>query len=120
MKVNGAIELPYDFSVGFAGLWGSKFAYSKTRPVDPYGEQYVDPRGAFRADDTINLDLELRKAFQLGPLRTSLIATIQNVTSEESVTEVCENEDGCGAVDFGGALNHARPRRYQVGLRVEF
>ena len=120
VKVNGAIELPYDFSVGFAGLWGSKFAYSKTRPVDPYGEQYVDPRGAFRADDTINLDLELRKAFQLGPLRTSLIATIQNVTSEESVTEVCENEDGCGAVDFGGALNHARPRRYQVGLRVEF
>lgn len=120
VKVNGAVELPLDFTLGFAGLWGSEFAYSKTRPVDPYGDEYVDPRGSYRADDTFNLDLEVRKAFQIGALRTSLVGTIQNVTSEESVTEVCENEAGCGAVDFGGALDHARPRRYQVGLRVEF
>jgi hypothetical protein len=120
VKINGAVELPLDFTVGFAGLWGSEFAYSKTHPVDPYGTEFVDPRGSFRADDTFNIDLEVRKAFQLGPVRTAVIATLQNVTSEESVTQVCENEDGCGSVDFGGALNHARPRRYQVGLRFEF
>lgn len=120
VKIHGAFLLPMDFTVSVAGLYGSEFTYSKLRPVEPYGDELVDPRGSYEGDDLMAIDVDLRKAFQFGPVRSTLVATIQNLTSEEKVTVVCENEDGCGSVDFGGALDHQRPRRYQLGLRFEF
>lgn len=120
VKLHGAFLLPMDFTVSVAGLYGSEFTYSKLRPTEPYGDEFVDPRGSYEGDDLLAIDLDVRKAFQFGAVRSTLVATVQNLTSEEKVTLVCENEDGCGSVDFGGALDHQRPRRYQVGVRFEF
>jgi len=122
VRLDGYVRLPLDFSLGIQSNYSSPFAYSKTRPAI-YDVLYLAPRGAFRANSNYNLNLEIRKGFTLGPVRTELIGTILNVIGQEQIIAVCENSAGCGAggaIPFGGATAFSVPRNYEVGVRFEF
>jgi hypothetical protein len=120
VKVNGYVELPAEFTLGFSAFWSSAFAYSKTESASPYGTEFLEPRGAFRGNSNYQLDIEARKSFTFGRFDTQLIATVLNLLDSERTTGVCGNAPGCGSVDFGGATSHQQPRSYELGVRLEF
>lgn len=121
VKLNGFVDLPLDFGFGFTGFWASEFPYSAVEDVDPYGVRFAEPRGSRRAADEYQLDLELRKGFKFGSLRTELIAAVYNATGHEGVIDVCDDFDsGCGAIPFGGATAFQQPRSYEAGFRLVF
>ncbi|HVT58337.1 MAG TPA: TonB-dependent receptor [Thermoanaerobaculia bacterium] len=128
LKVKGFVKLPLGFSAGFNALYESPFSYSVLQNLDPplYGTQFLEPRGSRRANSSYTLELELRKAFRLGPLSAELIGTIENVLSSQRPTAVCQFAGGCGGdtsadqVPLGAATDFQQPRRYEVGLRLVF
>jgi hypothetical protein len=120
VKLNGYVMLPANFTVGVDGYWSSAFAYSKTTAGDPYGTEYLEPRGSYRANDNWNLDLSLSWKLNLGALRTEIIGVVYNVFGQEQVNGVCGTATGCGTYTFGQATSWATPRRFEVGFRIEF
>jgi hypothetical protein len=43
------------------------------------------------------------------------------VLSDESVIQVCDDVGGCGSAgSLGDPIDWTTPRRYEVGIRVEF
>ncbi len=121
LKVNGYVDLPARFTLGVDGSWASAAAYSKTAPATPYGTIYLEPRGSQRGSDYYALDLELRKGFELGRARAALIATVFNALNHESATDYCSLDGGCGdGIAFGDPTSHQLPRRWELGVRIEF
>lgn len=123
-KVNGYVDLPLDFTLGFDAFWSSAGAYTATESLEPpsYSRYFTEQRGARRANDSYNLDLQLVKGFAFGPdLRFELVAAIFNVFDQEQVLTVCTRVEGCtGGVDLDGALTYRQPQRYEAGIRFEF
>jgi hypothetical protein len=121
VKLNGYAMLPLDFVLGFDAFWSSPFRYSVITAAEPYGDEFVEPRGSREGDDRYQLDLELKKGFGFGGNRVELIGTVFNVFGDEQVIDVCELQGGCaGDLDLGGASEFSTPRRYEVGVRFEF
>jgi hypothetical protein len=126
LKLNGFVLLPYDFTIGFDGFWADKFHYNSIDdefPGAPPTNVYAEPRGSRQANTNYQLDLQVSKGFNPGPVRLELIATVINVFSTERPTDandICENVHGCSTADFGGAIEWQNPRRYEVGVRLEF
>jgi hypothetical protein len=132
VKLNGFVLLPYDFTIGFNGYWSSKFHYNSLATEDddpeiPFGhEVHTLPRGTLEANDTYQLDLQVSKGFTVGNLRIELIGAVLNALDNEQPSEVCEfiggcaNPEGEGLVNLGSATKWQVPRRYEVGLRLEF
>ncbi len=124
-KLSGFVLLPYDFSVAVFGWWNSDFRWTPVEPartVGPefYGEVFFEPRGNRKEDGVYQLDLQVGKSFGLGPTRLKLIATIINVFDSERPRAVCNRVTGCGDLDLGDPIAWQLPRRYELGLRVEF
>ena len=117
----GFARLPYDLTLGFGGYWSSEFRWT---PVDriapPYGTLFVEPRGSRRHDGDYQLDLQLAKGLRIGPTRVRLLGTVYNALGTERPVEVCEVVSGCGEFALGEAIAWQRPRRFEVGIRVEF
>jgi outer membrane receptor protein involved in Fe transport len=123
VKFNGYFMLPLNFTIGVDAFWSSAFAYSRTitAPNAGYGVEYLDPRGAHRANDNYQLDLSASWGPQLGPIRLELIGVVYNVIGDEQVTGVCGSETGCGTDrPWGAATAWQTPRRYELGFRIEF
>ena len=80
----------------------------------------VEPRGSRKEDGIYRLDLQLGKGFDLGPTRLRLFGTVYNVLDSENPHKVCENVTGCGDFEMGDATSWQWPRRYELGVRVEF
>jgi hypothetical protein len=121
LKVNGYVDLPRNFTLGVDGSWASPAAFSKTEPAAPYGTLFLEPRGSRRGTDYYALDLELRKGFEAGRARAALIATVFNVLDHEGETERCGLASGCGeGIAYGSPTGHQLPRRWELGLRLEF
>jgi hypothetical protein len=122
VKLNGYYQLPWELTLGFDGSWSSELPWeARERLVSPlYGEQFLEPRGSRDGDTFWQLDLQLSKRLHFEQLDLSLIGTVLNAFSEESVTTLCDNVEGCGAADLGEALEYQTPRRYEVGFRLEF
>lgn len=120
VRLDGYLRLPLDFSLGIQSDYTSPFPYSKTTPAI-YDVQYLAPRGSFRGNSTYNVNLEIRKGFPIGPVRSELIASVFNLLGTEQVTGVCGSALGCGgSFPFGVASDFAQPRHYEVGLRLVF
>jgi hypothetical protein len=128
VKLNGYVLLPYDFTVGANAYWSSAFAWTPESP-GAYGSisypQFDEPRGSQRANSNYQLDLQVSKGFNIGPLKTSLIATILNVLNSERPTDVCQAVDGCTASDGTNSIQGApiawqQPRAFEEGFRIEF
>lgn len=126
VKLNGFVELPWDLLLGVDASWSSAFAYTPNEPADPYGTRFLEPRGSRRANDNYQLDLELRKGFAMKQVRLDLIGTVFNVLDDEQTTGVCDRPGGCGSdtagrpIQLGDPTDFQQPRRYEVGLRLEF
>lgn len=120
VKLNGFFRLPLDFVVGFDAFWSSKFAYDFLEAAPVYGDSFVEPRGSRRANDNYQLDVEVKKGFQFGKIRTEVIATIFNLLDDERPTGVCERETCGGGLELGDATTYQLPRSYEIGLRLEF
>jgi hypothetical protein len=121
VKVHGFANLAHDFTIGMSAFWSSAFAYSHTEGANVgYGLTYISPRGAFRANDNYQVDLELKKGFQIGEFRMQLIGTVFNVLDSERPTSVCTHDDCGGGFALGDPLTFQTPRNYEVGIRFEF
>ena len=78
------------------------------------------PRGSREGDSWSQLDVQLSKGFHLGPTRLQLIGAVLNLLDSENATEVCEFVRGCGEFEMGDATEWQQPRRYELGVRLEF
>jgi hypothetical protein len=115
--------LPLNFTIGVDAYWSSAFAYSRTIAAvnAGYGTEYLDPRGAHRANDNYQLDLSASWGPQLGPIRLELIGVVYNVLGTELVNGVCDSDTGCGGdIGWGDPDTWQTPRRYELGFRIEF
>lgn len=119
-NVTGFVRLPLDFGLGFDGRFLSAFPYDLTRVAEPYGEEFLAPRGSFRANDNYQLDLQLTKDFKLGDYRLQVIASVLNALDSERPLAVCERSEGCGNAEHGDPLVFQRPRAYEAGIRFTF
>jgi hypothetical protein len=121
VRLDGYARLPHGFSIGIQSDYTSPFPYSKFTPTAPYDVIYLAPRGSFRGTSTYNVNLEVRKGFPIGPVRTELIATVLNLLGSEQINGVCQTALGCnGIYPWGGPDSFLPPRRYEAGVRLEF
>jgi hypothetical protein len=90
--------------------------------VDPraWGLIFVEPRGNREGDEWAQLDLQVTKSFRLGRVRLRLIGTVVNLFDSENAIGVCNNVNGCGGFELGDPTAWQLPRRYELGLRLEF
>jgi len=125
IKVNGYVFLPLDISLAVNGWWSSEFRWTPrgNRAVVPemsYGQMFLEPRGSRSEPGLYQLDLQVGKGFTWGHTRLRLLATVYNALDSETATRVCEQATGCGAFEMGDPIEWQQPRRYELGLRVEF
>ena len=135
VKLNGYARLPLDFTVGVDAFWSSAAAFDHvTTPGEfadgsgGYGTQYLDPRGSHRGNSNYQIDLEVKKGFQIGQIRASLIGSVFNAIGSERVTGRCERErctleagtPNQRQVGFLEPTSFQVPRSYEVGVRFEF
>lgn len=120
VKLNGFVDLPLDFTVGFDASYSSAYRFDVLQPGDPYGDEFLESRGSGEANDLYRLDLQVAKGFQLGGIRLELIGAVLNALDDEQVTTVCDQVTGCGDVTLGGALQFRQPRFYEAGFRIEW
>ncbi len=128
VKLNGFVKLPWEIILGTNFIWDSGTPYSVTSTNAPnagYGSVFLEPRGSRRLPDFYQLDAQLQKDFVLGPLRLGLIGSVFNALD----TEIATGRDGSvgtgtlanpNNVRFNLDNSWQRPRRYEVGFRVEF
>src|SRR6202521_2479271 len=121
VRLDGYARLPHGFSIAIQSDYSSPFPYSKVAPTAPYDVIYLASRGSFRGTSTYNINLEVRKGFPIGPVRTELIATVLNLLGSEQINSVCETALGCnGIYSWGDPYGFSQPRRYEAGVRLEF
>lgn len=117
-------------------------SFSATGVVLPYGTRYIEPRGSRRLPDYSQLDLQVQKDFTLYGTKLGLIGAVYNVTNRETATAINGNAGSRAIADsatgqlfidpnqqtgknrlastFGQPTSWQRPRRYELGLRLEF
>jgi TonB dependent receptor/Carboxypeptidase regulatory-like domain len=127
VKLKGYVKLPRQLSLGFNAIYQSPFDYSVLEALAPplYGNAFLEPRGSRRAASIFNLEIELRKAIQLGRFELELIGTVENVLGNQPATAVCQYAAGCTSTTgdqlaLGEATDYQAPRNYEVGLRLVF
>jgi len=122
VKLNGFVILPLDFSLALTSWWSSEFRWTpQTRlPPVPWGTMYLEPRGNRSEPGVYQLDLQVAKALTWGRTRLKLIGTIYNALDSESATAACVIDTGCGDFDLGDSIEWQHPRRYELGVRVEY
>jgi len=139
LKLNGFFNIKGDWTIAFDAFYSSPFTWEpranptnsggeyegQTIPIIPYGFWFAEPRGSREANSNYQLDLQLSKGFTVGQVRLVLIGSVFNALSQERVTRVCGQINGCTDVDgnhadTGGAINWQTPRRYELGFRFEF
>jgi hypothetical protein len=102
-NVNGLYQLPWgiNFSANFFGREGyPQSYYVRSRQFDVDGlrkRNLVGKIDQFRLDDVYQLDLGIKKDFQLGPVVLSAFADVFNVTNENTVLQ---RESRVGDWDF--------------------
>ncbi len=144
IKMNGYFLLPYDITVGFDAFWSSPGHYTVTADcgdvqsaspdelaaagIDPAWVDYcypgggytlnVTPRGAATTNSNYQLDLQASKAFKVRDISLEAIFTIINAFSNER--PVSFQSTALTNTPVGTPLDWQNPRRYELGLRLEF
>jgi len=148
VKLNGFWTLPLDFTVSFDYQWESASALdvragcSAVRNMSPpalaadgydgriydycyYGGSlsgwaFLAPRGSRRTPGTYDqLDLGLSKGFRIRGTNLEVSVAVVNVFGDEEPVWFWTGEYGVDH-EWGEELEWSRPRRYEVGLRLEF
>jgi len=144
-KIYGYVLLPWNFNIGFDARWASAPALNVTIACDRiptassirleelgitrqyyydvcagarYGHVFFEPRGSRRGEPNFQFDLQLSKGFVLGSTQLQLFLTVLNLLSSEQPVEY---ESGVLQVlPWGTPLEYQLPRRWEVGVRLEF
>ena len=125
VKASGFVYFPLDFGLGFSGVWGSPFRWTPVERaglISPslWGNIFFEPRGNREGDEWSQLDVQATKAFDIGRVRLQLIGAVLNLFDSENATDVCNRVSGCGEFALGEPTAWQQPRRYELGVRVEF
>jgi outer membrane receptor protein involved in Fe transport len=142
VKLNGYYLFPWDIQLGASLRWLSGAPWGATTDsfripglaFAGFGAVRIEPKDEREQDDSAIFDLQVGKAFQLGPASVTLLATVLNVFNVDyqafdyynnniNATYTYEqNEDGTPASSFGKpqAFNSGRPRQTRFGVRVTF
>jgi hypothetical protein len=125
LKLNGFFNIKGDWTIAFDTFWASPFTWAPyENRIDnqeiPYGSHLLEPRGSREANSNYQLDLQLTKGFAIGHTRLLLIGSALNVFSSERPIDLCWHISGCGGFEMGEAIEWQIPRRYEVGVRLEF
>ncbi|MEE4272281.1 MAG: TonB-dependent receptor [Thermoanaerobaculales bacterium] len=145
VKIYGYVLLPWNFNLSFDARWASGIALDRTidcgrilgahhRDLEELGvtreywydvcagantgEVLFEPRGSRRGEETYQLDLQLAKGFGIGRAQAQVILTVTNVFSSEQPAAYEEGE--LEVLPWGTPLAYQQPRRWEVGLRLEF
>ncbi len=125
-KIDGYYRFPWDITFGTHFYWDNGIPYNITTTDAVYSVRYLEPRGSRRMPHFYQWDAQVQKDFLLGPVRVGLIGSVYNVLNTEIATlrdgSVGSSSDIAGADNPNFNLNTAyqRPRRYEVGFRLEF
>ncbi len=120
-QVNGFIDLPLDFTLSVRAFWWSPFVYSATQPGDPYGTEFLEPRGSREApDNQYRVDFSVIRYFTVGQARLGLIASVHNAFDDEQVTAICGSATGCSGVEQHVPTSYRQPRGFEAGIRLTF
>ena len=80
----------------------------------------LEPRGSRSESGEYQVDLQIGKGFPLGRAHVRFLGTVYNALDSEDVRDVCRRADGCGAFELAEPIEWQQPRRYELGVRVEF
>jgi hypothetical protein len=125
-KLNGFFTLKSDWTIAFSGVAVSPFTWtpwenSHDNSKIPYDVHYLEPRGNRNGDSYYQVDLQISKGFTMRQVRLVLIGSAYNAFSNEQPVAVCAHFSGCGEdFEMGDPVAWQQPRRYELGLRVEF
>lgn len=143
VKVNGYYSLPWQFTLGGSYYWdnGSPWSVTQTNAAG-FGTVFLEPRGSRRLPHFHQLDLQLQKDFNVGPVKLGLIGSVLNVLNTEigltingnagtrAITDPAtgkllidpNQQTGANrlAAGFRRYTSFQRPRRYEAGVRIEF
>ncbi|MEO8431014.1 MAG: TonB-dependent receptor [Acidobacteriota bacterium] len=128
-KIDGYYRFPFDITFGTHFYWDSGIPYNITTtdtPAAGYDVRYLEPRGSRRLPHFYQWDAQLQKDVVVGRLRIGLIGSVYNVLNTEIAVlkdgSVGTSPDVAGSDNPNFNLNTAyqRPRRYEVGFRLEF
>jgi hypothetical protein len=150
IKINGYYRFPWDITLGGSYNWDSGTAFSVTKTnAFGLGTEFLEPRGSRRFPHFQQLDLQLQKDFQIGPVKAGLIGSVINVLNTEygiginanAGSRACATIDGTTCNPLGTQLlidpnqqtgaarlsptflrytSFQRPRRFEAGVRFEF
>ncbi len=122
VKMNGYVDLPFDFTLGFNAFWHSADVYAPTKASEKYERIFTERRGSRAGNDLYGMDLQVSKGFGFGrDMRLEVIGTVFNVLDDEHVAAVCTQVEGCfDGIKLGAAMAYTQPRRFEAGVRFEF
>jgi hypothetical protein len=147
VKVNGYYRFPWAITAGLSYYWDSGSTWNVTKTnTQGFGTEYLEPRGSRRFPHFHQLDVQVQKDFNIGPLKAGLIGSVLNVMNKElpnSGTSSIVGNAGTRAITdpttgrlyidpnqqtganrlsptFGRYTSFQRPRRYEAGVRFEF
>lgn len=145
VKIYGYVLLPWNLNIGFDARWASGIALNRTincgrilgshhRDLEALGitrdywydvcagantgDVFFEPRGSRRGDDTYQFDLQIAKGFGIGKAQLQVFLTVINVFSSEQPVEYQTGE--LEVLPWGTPIDYQLPRRWEIGLRLEF
>ncbi len=127
LKLYGYQALPWSATIGAFGLYQSGEPW-ETHSFVPYigvgGNQntsdvnrYAEPAGSRRADDHYQLDMNYIQNLPIAGLNLQLAIDAFNVTDNQTGFNINPNLSSAG---YGQPQSLFAPRRFQVGLKLEF
>ena len=126
LKLNGFFNIKGDWTIAFDAFWSSPFTWTPyENRVDnrgiPCGIHFLEPRGSREANNTYQLDLQLTKGFAIGQVR--FVADRlgpQRVRQRTADRRVLDTSAAAASYEMGEPIEWQVPRRYEVGVRLEF
>ncbi len=117
--VETSVSVAYSYSSPMAQLMESTpWDYD---PFESWPGEYLAPRGSMRVPARHVLDLQLEKPFALDPvargLEVSAFLTVYNLLGSETATVL---DTWVQSSNFGQPTAYARPRSFELGVRLEF
>jgi len=128
IKVDGYAKGPWGTILGANWYWDSGVPFNVTRNSAISGTEFLEPRGDRRLPHFKQLDLQLQKNFTVANTTLGLIGSVFNVFNKETVTarrgsvgnEPATVANPSPTAFFNTASAWQRPRRYEVGFRIEY
>jgi hypothetical protein len=123
VKLNGRVQLPYDFnlSANYLGRQGFPFPQSILTPNRANGggtvQVTLDPLGDVRYDDLHTIDLRLDRTFRFGALTLVPALDVFNLTNTNTIQAINRQQAAANANTVSGILP---PRVMRVGISARW